>query len=140
MYIRYMDDWGNLAKTRGEFKKAIREMRKVLAFLKVETHPDKTEMGKIEKGFSFLGYQIERRKVSISIESLHRHRTKYRLLLEQGADLGQRWQYLIRFCNWTRVGTSKWALPYDWEKEIVQCLLWAFVFELHPFWPQGLGQ
>ena len=53
-----MDDWVILSKTRWKGRAAIKQMNQVLEQLKLEKHPDKTEMGKTEKGFDFLGYHL----------------------------------------------------------------------------------
>ncbi|MCP4191593.1 MAG: hypothetical protein GY768_13290 [Planctomycetaceae bacterium] len=57
-YVRFMDDWVVLAPTRWKLRRAIRSINETLAELQVKQHPDKTFVGKIERGFTFLGYQI----------------------------------------------------------------------------------
>jgi len=47
-YIRFMDDWVILPPTRWKLRKAVVIMYKVLAALRVEQHPDKTFVGKVE--------------------------------------------------------------------------------------------
>ena len=53
-----MDDWVILAPTRWALRRAVRLVNQTLAELKVEQHPDKTFIGRVEKGFTFLGYRI----------------------------------------------------------------------------------
>lgn len=65
-YIRYMDDILILAKTRWKLKKAVKLLNETLDVLKLEKHPDKTIMGRIEKGFDFLGYHISPEGLSIA--------------------------------------------------------------------------
>ena len=55
-YARYMDDWVVLAPTRWRLRKAIKLVNETLAELEVEKHPDKTYIGRISRGFDFLGY------------------------------------------------------------------------------------
>jgi RNA-directed DNA polymerase len=50
-YVRYMDDILILTKTRWQNHKAIKALNLILNPLKVEKHPDKTYIGKIENGF-----------------------------------------------------------------------------------------
>ena len=50
-YGRYMDDISNLTKTRWQNRKAVKELNQILNQLKVEKHPDKTYIGKVENGF-----------------------------------------------------------------------------------------
>ncbi len=57
-YARFMDDWVVLSPSRWKLRRAVRLMRQTLDELKVETHPDKTFVGRTDRGFSFLGYQI----------------------------------------------------------------------------------
>jgi hypothetical protein len=54
-YFRYMDDILILATTRWKLRKAIRVLNQTFAGLKLAKHPDKTAMGRVERGFDFLG-------------------------------------------------------------------------------------
>ena len=58
-YVRFMDDWIVLSPNRWKLKKAILIVNQTLNELKVEKHPDKTFIGRIAKGFDFLGYSFE---------------------------------------------------------------------------------
>ncbi|MFI5453890.1 MAG: hypothetical protein ACHRXM_00400 [Isosphaerales bacterium] len=51
-----MDDWVILAPTRWKLRAAIRLVNQTLAELKVEQHPDKPFIGRVSRGFDFLGY------------------------------------------------------------------------------------
>lgn len=57
-YVRFMDDWVILTPTRWALRRAVRVVNQTLAELKVEQHPDKTFIGRVVRGFTFLGYQI----------------------------------------------------------------------------------
>ena len=57
-YVRYMDDWVVLAPTRWALRRAINATYQVMAELKVEKHPEKTFVGRVAKGFDFLGYSL----------------------------------------------------------------------------------
>ncbi|MEE9215522.1 MAG: reverse transcriptase domain-containing protein, partial [Thermodesulfobacteriota bacterium] len=65
-YIRYMDDILILAKTRWKLKKAIRVLNQTFDELKLEKHPEKTTIGRIEKGFDFLGYHYSPDGISVA--------------------------------------------------------------------------
>ena len=56
--LRFMDDVLVLAPTRGKLKEAARALNQTLQELKLEKHPDKTYIGKIERGFDVLGYHF----------------------------------------------------------------------------------
>lgn len=57
-YVRYMDDILILAPTRWKLRRAVKTLNETFMALKLEKHPDKTFIGKIEKGFDFLGYHF----------------------------------------------------------------------------------
>src|SRR5271157_5226791 len=57
-YARFMDDWVILAPTRWKLRAAIRLVNHTLAELKLQQHPDKTFIGRVSRGFDFLGYQF----------------------------------------------------------------------------------
>ncbi len=59
-YVRFMDDILVLAPTRWRLRRAVKAVNEVLASLRLEKHPDKTFIGKIEGGFDFLGYHFSR--------------------------------------------------------------------------------
>ncbi len=55
----FMDDWVIIAPTSWKLRSAIRIVNEVLNVLKVEKHSDKTFIGKVERGFDFLGYLLK---------------------------------------------------------------------------------
>jgi hypothetical protein len=57
-YARFMDDWVILAPTRWALRRAVVIVNETLRELRVEQHPDKTFIGRIKRGFTFLGYWI----------------------------------------------------------------------------------
>ncbi len=54
-----MDDWVIIAPTSWKLRSAIGIVNEVLNVLKVEKHSDKTFIGKVERGFDFLGYFLK---------------------------------------------------------------------------------
>ncbi len=54
-YVRFMDDWVIMVKTKRQLRKVIKLTHKILDSLKLKMHPDKTFLGCIKKGFDFLG-------------------------------------------------------------------------------------
>jgi hypothetical protein len=54
-YIRYMDDWIILCKSRWIMRRAVKLMHQTLSQLDLVAHPQKTFIGKVSKGFDFLG-------------------------------------------------------------------------------------
>ncbi len=57
-YFRYLDDVLILASTRWRLRKAIRVLNQTFNKLKLEQHPGKTLIGRVERGFDFLGYHF----------------------------------------------------------------------------------
>ena len=47
-YVRYMDDWVILAKTRWALRRVVQQVNTILDNLKLEKHPDKTFIGRVE--------------------------------------------------------------------------------------------
>ena len=70
LYLKLMDDWIVLSPNRWKLKKAIQIVNQTLNELKVEKHPDKTFIGRIAKGFDFLGYSFEPKGLSIAPKTL----------------------------------------------------------------------
>ena len=82
-YARYMDDWVIIAPTRWKLRKAIRIVNEMLESLRVEKHPDKTIMGKIEKGFDFLGYHFSLEGLGVAKKTIDKFLLRAVRLYEQ---------------------------------------------------------
>ncbi|MEI7824919.1 MAG: reverse transcriptase domain-containing protein [Chlorobiaceae bacterium] len=101
LYRRFMDDFIIHAKTKRKFRHAIVRMHKVLNSLKLRLHPVKRFIGRTEKGFDFLGYQVHpNRKLHPSAVSLQRLTERARRLYERGASIERLRQYVIRWHRW----------------------------------------
>lgn len=94
-----------LAPTRWKLRKAIKVVRETLVELKVKMHPDKTFIGRVAKGFSFLGYQIGSGGiVRVAVQTLDRFRERITRLYEQGAPRERIGKYVRRWRQWLRAG------------------------------------
>jgi len=82
-YVRYMDDILILAKTRWKLKKAIKVLNQTFDELKLEKHPDKTTIGRVEKGFDFLGYHISPEGLSLAKKTVENFIGRAARLYEQ---------------------------------------------------------
>ena len=82
-YFRYMDDILILAATRGKLKKAIRELNRTFDGLRLAKHPDKTAIGRVERGFDFLGYHFKPPGISLAKQTLANCASKALRLYEQ---------------------------------------------------------
>jgi hypothetical protein len=83
-------------------------MQQAFARLKLSMHPDKTCMGRIEKGFDFLGYHFSRGPIRLAHQSvqhfvarLHRLYEQQKKAPEGALILGK---YVTRWLRWTRAG------------------------------------
>jgi RNA-directed DNA polymerase len=54
-YVRFMDDFLIMARSRHAIRRAMRWLTQELNKLKLEKHPDKTFIGRASRGFDFLG-------------------------------------------------------------------------------------
>jgi hypothetical protein len=82
-YIRYMDDILILSKTRWHNRQVVKALNHWFNRLKVWQHPDKTFIGKIERGFDFLGYHFSRKPLCLASITLQKHVGRYNQLYEQ---------------------------------------------------------
>ena len=64
----------------------------------MEKHPDKTFIGRIAKGFDFLGYSFEPKGLSIAPKTLANFLDRKTQLYEQGATVRRIGQYVRNYC------------------------------------------
>jgi len=106
-YARFMDDWVILAPTRWKLRKAARIVNQVLNRLKVWQHPDKTFVGRVARGFDFLGYRFTSTTLSVAEKTLKNCRQRIAKLYEQRASVGRVDDYLARWNRWVRSGLDR---------------------------------
>ena len=82
-YIRYMDDILILSKTRWQNRRVVKKLNQCFNALKVEQHPDKTFIGRIDKGFDFLGYHFSRQTLTMAAITIKKHAQRLQRLYEQ---------------------------------------------------------
>ena len=112
-YVRFMDDWVVLAPTRWKLRQAVRTVNGTLAELRVEQHPDKTFVGRVERGFDFLGYHFDGQPsaddppgtlLPPARTTIARMAGNVARLYEQGAGTDRVGRYLQRWWQWLRAG------------------------------------
>ena len=96
-YFRYMDDILILAPTRWKIKKAIRMLNRTFNELDLEQHPNKTLIGRTERGFDFLGSYFKPGFISVSKQAIKRFIERLARLYEQGADSVRIGQYVSKW-------------------------------------------
>ena len=105
-YARFMDDWVILAPTRWKLRRAIRVVNETLAALKVEQHPDKTFIGRICRGFDFLGYTFSPSGLGVAAKTLERFAARVTRLYEQGAGATRIGAYVRHWRRWVESGLA----------------------------------
>ncbi|EIT7187763.1 transposase [Serratia marcescens] len=87
-YVRYMDDFLVLARTRWPLRRAVKALHNFLNLAGFETHPDKTQLGRIENGFDWLGVWFSGEAPEIAPRALENHRIRRLRLYEQARGRG----------------------------------------------------
>ncbi len=108
-YVRFMDDWIVLTKSRWKLRGAVKACNEVLETLKIEKHPFKTFIGRVAHGFDFVGYRFtteSARGVEVAWQTLSNHLEKVVRLYEQGADTDRIGQYIKGWWQWVRAGVD----------------------------------
>ena len=107
-YVRYMDDFLFLSQRRWPVRRAISRLHQYFDDTGFECHPDKTTVGRVEKGFDWLGVWFdERGPVGIAPRALENHRTRCLRLEEQARRCGlseeriQAWVQSMRRGGWS---------------------------------------
>jgi RNA-directed DNA polymerase len=107
-YRRYMDDIIVLAKTRWHLRCAIRTVNEHFNALKLAQAPDKTFIGRIEKGFDFLGYRFGSPHLAVAEKTISNAVNNVIQLYEQKQTAPERAvaldDYIIRWLRWVNAG------------------------------------
>ena len=98
-YCRFMDDWVILVKTKSELRRVIKITHRVLKQLKLKMHPDKTMIGRIAKGFDFLGIHFGK-VIKIAKQSIENHRLRISQRYAQGMSKNHIDLYIKRWNKW----------------------------------------
>jgi len=113
-YVRYMDDVLMLAKKRWHLKKGVKTVHRIFAELHLTGHPDKTFIGRKEKGFDFLGYHFcpgdPVAELTVSEKTLGNFLNKYdRIQAQETRETReQRLQdYTLRWIRWAKAGLKE---------------------------------
>lgn len=84
IYVRYMDDFLLFARTRWHLRKAVSRLNRHLSASGFEQHPDKTFIGRVEKGFDWMGFWFtDKGCTSVAPRALKNRTMKLRRLYER---------------------------------------------------------
>ncbi len=107
-YMRFMDDFLIFARTRWQLRRAVRRLNLFFNEFGFEQHPDKTFIGRIEKGFDWMGYVFNARgDVCVSPRAWKYHLVKLCQLYEQT-------RYLSLDMRWRRVVEHRLKWKNSW--------------------------
>lgn len=83
-YVRFMDDIVILTRTRWHLRQAVRALNVFFASGGYRQHPDKTFIGRTERGFDWMGIQFNGSGIEgVAPRALANHRERCRRLYEQ---------------------------------------------------------
>ena len=103
-----MDDILILAPTRWQLRSAVKVVNQTLGALSLEKHPDKTFIGRIERGFDFLGYHFSLGGLRVAKQTIANFIEKASRLYEQkrrtGSSVSPVEVYTRRWCRWAGAG------------------------------------
>ncbi len=107
-----------IAPTRWTLRSAVRIVNETLNLLKVEQHPDKTFIGRVERSFGFLGYFIKPGILRVSRGTFVRFTERITRRYEQGAGIERIGKYVKHWFKWVRTGIGGLANTEakDWTK------------------------
>ena len=107
-YVRFMDDILVLAPTRWKLRHAVKAVNQVLGSLRLDKHPDKTFIGRIAKGFDFLGYHFGSNGLTVAKATIEKFLERAARLYEQERERSESpsalGTYVRRWIGWARAG------------------------------------
>jgi RNA-directed DNA polymerase len=107
-YTRFMDDILVLASTRWKLRRAVGLVNHILGALRLKKHPDKTFIGRIARGFDFLGYHFAADRLTLAVSTLANFADRVTRLYEQERERPKRpsrlGAYVKRWCAWASGG------------------------------------
>ncbi len=97
-----------LAPTHWQLRGAVKAVNQTLGALSLEKHPDKTFIGRIERGFEFLGYHFSPAGVTVAAKTIAHFIEKASQLYEQKRSAvltaTALEMYVRRWVRWTTSG------------------------------------
>ena len=113
-----MDDILVLAPTRWKLRKAVKVVNRGLTVLGLRKHPDKTFIGRVTRGFDWLGYHINLSGLRVATQTLERFVAHVSRLYEQqlgeARDSSILGAYVQRWIQWVKAGLSAWGSGCRW--------------------------
>lgn len=132
-FVRYMDDILVLAPTRWKLRHAVSVVNQALNRLRLAKHPDKTFIGRIDKGFDFVGYHLRPGHLGVASEMIQRFFARagqlYEQELERPKAASKLGVYVQRWWRWARGGlaphtlseTATGVVRNGWGPTVLSC-------------------
>ena len=98
-YVRYMNDILVLTRTHSQLRRAVRTLNRIFDQLKLEMAPDKTFIGRIARGFDFLGYQFSRAPLRLAAKTLTKHAARWHRLVGRCCQTPRHWNPAHLICR-----------------------------------------
>ncbi|EBG7569140.1 hypothetical protein FI950_25355 [Salmonella enterica] len=115
-YARYMDDFLILSPTRWHLRRAVRMLNRHFAQAGFEQHPDKTFIGRVEKGFDWMGFWFtEKGCDGVAPRALQHFKDRLRRLYGRA----RQWPEDLRL----RPGISQNVVPYPVQDTATETLI-----------------
>lgn len=100
-YLRYMDDWLVFTNCRRQLRRLVKKMHQVMHRLKFKLAINKTFIGRVKRGFDFLGYRFNSNGLyGVAAQTVVNFNERVRMLYEQNASLACVNGYVRRWTGW----------------------------------------
>ena len=131
-YARFMDDGVILSPTRWKLRVVVRKVNQILQALKVKQHPDKTFIGRTEKGFDFLGYRFNQESLQVAAKIFNNFVRRavqlYEEEREEPSGSSRLELYVKRWVRWMLSGLSlHWIFSICYSSLIHQATFFSFI-------------
>ena len=93
-------------KTKKKLREVIKGIYPVLTELGLTLAFDKTWIGRVAKGFDFLGYRLSPEGLTVAVRSFKRMTEKLKRLYERNGDQARRRSYVTHWLKWTQSGVA----------------------------------
>ena len=104
-YARFQDDIILISRKRHVLRRMRKEMFQILENLQLIIRPEKTQVGRCEKGFDLLGYHVTLKGLSPSIEAQKKAFEAAKRRFAQGGEKSLQ-LYLKRWRTWAHAGLN----------------------------------
>lgn len=101
-------DWVILTKTREQLRRVVKKMHRMMQDVKFKLALNKTFIGKLSKGFDFLGYHFDADGLlGLASSTIQKAKQRIAELYEQGASNQRIQQYVNRWIGWAKGGLDQ---------------------------------